>query len=84
MSSAPPIRVTGVRGLVTKSLYGRGSRSERDAIFIETVKGRYILRRKSSSAFEDSKLEQYVGHHVLCDGFLVGTTLLAENIEGVD
>jgi hypothetical protein len=84
MSSATPTRVTAMRGRITKGPYGKGSKSEREAVFIETVDARYILRRKSGPAFDDTKLMQYLGHEVECDGFLVGMTLLAERIDVVD
>jgi hypothetical protein len=53
-------------------------------VFIETADARDILRRKTGSVFNDTKLTQYVGHKVECDGFLVGTTLLVERVEVVD
>jgi hypothetical protein len=53
-------------------------------VFIETADAHYILRRKTGPVFDDTKLTQYVGHEVECDGFLVGTTFLVERIEVVD
>ena len=50
---------------------------------IETSEGRYVLRRKNGPAFGDTELDRYVGHTIECDGFLVGTTLLAERITTV-
>jgi hypothetical protein len=82
MSSTQPIRVTSLHGWVTQGVYGKGSKSERVAMFIETADAqRYILRRKTGPAFDDSELTQYMGHEVKCDGFVVGTTLIAEQIE---
>jgi hypothetical protein len=83
MSSTRPIRVTALRGHVMKGVYGKGSKSEREAVFIETADTQYILRGKTGPAFDDTKLTQYIGHEVKCDGFVVGTTLLAERIEVV-
>ncbi|MET0785730.1 MAG: hypothetical protein ABWY25_03415 [Paenisporosarcina sp.] len=84
MSSTQPARVTSLRGRVTTGLHAKGSKSEHEAIFIETANGRYVLRRKKGPAFGDPELRQYVGHEVECDGFLIGMTLLAERIEVVD
>ena len=78
-----PERVEKLRGRVTRGQYAKGSKSERDAVFLETAAGRYILRRKDGPAFADPALDRYVGRTVECDGFLVGTTLLAERIEFV-
>ena len=84
MSSTRPIRVTALRGHIIQGPYGKGSKSEHDTVFIETTYMRYILRRKTDSVFDDTKLKQYIGHDVECDGFLVGTTLLVERIEVVE
>jgi hypothetical protein len=84
MSSAQPVRVTSLRGRITKGMYGKASKSEREAVFMETANGRYVLRRKAGPAFDDTKLNQYVGHEVECDGFLVGKTLLGDRIDVVD
>ena len=84
MGHTPPLRVNALRGRVTHDLYGKGSKSEREADFIDTADAHYILRRKTGPVFGDPELTQYVGHLVECDGFLVGTTLLAERIEVVE
>jgi len=34
--------------------------------------------------YDDTKLNRYIGHEVKCEGFLVGTTLLAEQIKVVN
>ena len=81
MSAAHPVRVTSLRGRVTKGLYAKGSKSEQEAIFIKTTKGRYVLRRKSGPAFDDPELVQYIKQEVECDGFIIGTTLLTDRIE---
>ncbi len=75
-----PVPVSKMSGRVTRGIYGKGTKSEREAVFLETEKGRFVLRRKSGPAFADAALDRLVGHSVECDGFLVGTTLLAENI----
>ena len=84
MSSTQPIRVTALCGRVTQGAYGKGSKSEREAVFIETADARrYILRHKTGPALYDTELMQYVGHEVKCDGLVVGKTLLVERIEVV-
>ena len=69
---------------MTTGLYAKGSKSERQAVFIETATGRFILRRKTGPVFADARLKRFVGHTVECDGFFVGTTLLAEKIRVVE
>jgi hypothetical protein len=67
--------------MVTRGNYGKGTKSERMAIFIETHKGRYLLRRKGASAFADATLDKFVGEKVVCEGFLLGSSFLATGIK---
>lgn len=83
MNGLKPVPVKGLQGCVTRGLYAQGSKSEREAVFLETENGRYVLRRKTGPVFGDAELEKYVGRRVICDGFLVVTTFLAERIEVV-
>jgi hypothetical protein len=82
--SSSPVPVSKLRGEVSVGMYGEGSKSERRALFVETPKGRFILRRKDGPSFGDARLERYLGHTVECDGFLLGTTLLCEQIRIVE
>ncbi len=75
-----PQRVEGVTGTVVRGPFGTGSKSEREALWLETSTGRFVLRRKDGPTFGDRALDKYVGKHVECDGFVVGYTLLAERI----
>jgi len=68
---------------VTQGEYGKGSKSQREAVFLETTGTRYILRRKTGPVFGDTELTRFVGQEVECDGFVVGTMLLAERIKVV-
>jgi hypothetical protein len=65
----------------TRGRYAKGRKSERRAVLLEAGTKRYVLRRKGGPAFADATLRQLVGHEVECDGFFVGSTLLAEKIE---
>ena len=78
-----PEPVENLQGRVTQGPYAKGSKSERQAVFLETERGRFILRRKGGPAYSDARLKRFVGHTVECDGFFVGTTLLAERIKVV-
>ena len=82
--SSRPVPVRKLRGRVTRGDYGKGSKSEREAVFIDTDHERYLLRRKGGPVFADAELEPYVGHLVECDGFLLGTTLLASSIQVIE
>jgi hypothetical protein len=69
--------------MVSRGPFGTGSKSERDAVWIETAERRLVLRRRDGPAFDDRALDQYVGKRVTCDGFVVGYSLLADRIEVV-
>jgi hypothetical protein len=75
-----PESVKKLQGTVTRGDYAKGSKSERVTVFLETAEGRLVLRRKDGPVFADARLERLVGQVVECDGFLVGTTILASRI----
>ncbi len=77
---AKPRRVADLVGLVTRGPFATGSKSERDAIWIETDEGRFILRRKDGPAFGDRSFDGFIGQRVSCDGFIIGYVVLAERI----
>jgi hypothetical protein len=75
-----PRRVELLAGKVEAGRFGEGSKSARDAVWIETDQGRFVLRRKDGPSFGDKELKKYVGKRVECSGFIVGYTFLAEKI----
>lgn len=76
-----PRKVDGLIGRVELGPFGTGSKSEREACWLETEDERLVLRRKGGPTYGDRELERYVGKRVKCDGFVVGYLLLAEHIE---
>ena len=78
-----PQRVEGLTGTVVRGPFGTGSKSAREAIWLDTGDQRLLLRRKEGPTFGDRILDKYVGKHVTCDGFIVDYSLLAERIEPV-
>ena len=76
-----PRKVDGLVGRVELGPFGTGSKSEREAVWIETKDERLVLRRKGGPSYGDPELARYVGKRVKCDGFVVGYMLLAEHIE---
>jgi hypothetical protein len=79
-SSDSPQQVDGLIGTVVRGPFGTGSKSARDAVWLETEKGRFVLRRKEGPTFGDLSFDQYVGKRVICDGFIVGYMMLVERI----
>jgi hypothetical protein len=82
-SGDEPHRVTGITGRVSRGTFGAGSKSEHDAVWIDTEGGRFVLRRKGGPAMGDRALERYVGRTVRCDGTLLAHTLVADAIDVV-
>jgi len=78
-----PQRIEGMTGTVVRAPFGTGSKSEREAIWLDTGDQRLVLRRKNGPTFDDRALDKYVGKRVTCDGFIVGYSLLAERIKPV-
>jgi len=76
-----PKRIKGLVGTVSRGPFGTGSKSERQAVWLETSVGRFVLRRKRGPTFDDHGLDKYLGARVRCDGFLLDYLLLAEKIE---
>lgn len=76
-----PRRVDGLTGIVVRAPFGTSSKSEREAVWLETNDRRFVLRRKEGPTFDDRALDKHVGKRVKCDGFVVGYMLLAERIE---
>jgi hypothetical protein len=75
-----PERVEGITGRVTRGRYAVGSKSERDALWLETPTGKLLLRRKDGPSFGDRSLDRYVGKEVKADGVRVGDLFLAERV----
>ena len=63
-------------GQVVKGSFGTGSKSEHEAVYLETEKGRYVLRQQGGNPFYDPELEKLVGQTIRCRGFVTGYTLL--------
>lgn len=65
-----------ISGEVTKRQTAKGSKSERQAIFLDTKDGTYVLRRQGGHPFVDKVLEALVGKTIHCEGILTEQTLI--------
>ena len=66
-------------GSVVKRPFAKGSKSERDAIFLVTPNGDYVLRRQGGNPYHDPDLDRLVGKEVRCTGIVSGYTLLVSD-----
>ena len=65
-----------IDGRVTKHLTSKGSKSERQAVFLETEERSYVLRRRGGHHFVDKVLDNLVGKTIHCKGVLTEHTLI--------
>jgi 2-hydroxy-3-keto-5-methylthiopentenyl-1-phosphate phosphatase len=65
-----------ISGRVTKHLAAKGSKSERQAVFLETDEGSFVLRRRGGHPFVDPVLNQLVGKTIRCKGILTENTYI--------
>ena len=71
-------------GKVTKHLTAAGSKSERHAVFLETEKEAYVLRRRGGNPFSDPKLDELVGKRIQAKGILTEHTFIMSEWDEVD
>ena len=65
-----------IAGRVIKHQTAKGSKSERQATFLETPEGTYVIRRRGGNPFFDPVLEKLVGKTINCEGILTEHTLI--------
>jgi hypothetical protein len=63
-------------GKVIKKLFGKGSKSEHEAVFLETEPDEYVLRRQGGNPFYDPELQNLVGKTIRCTGVVAEYTLV--------
>jgi len=75
--------VRALRGRMTLRPFGVGTKSERDALILETAEGDLLIRRRTGPSFGRTGLEHLVGEEVACDGTIAGDVLLADAVRVV-
>jgi hypothetical protein len=68
-------------GTVVMKPFGKGSKSEHDAVWLVTEAKEYVLRREGGNPFRDPELDKLVGKRIRCDGFVTGYTLIMSSWE---
>jgi hypothetical protein len=63
--------VRALRGRLVQAAYARGSKSERDAIWLETDDGTLLARMRQGPSFPPYGLEHLLDTVVDCDGTVV-------------
>ena len=73
-----------LKGKVVMKNFGKGSKSEHDAVYLETKKGDFVLRQVGTNAFENKELKKMLGKEVVATGVLKDYLFLAKKIKEVD
>ena len=66
-------------GMVVSKLVSKGSKSERQAMQLDTDRGLLTLRRPGRSAFDDQGLADLVGKEIKCVGLRKGRYLYVKD-----
>jgi len=66
-------------GQVIRKQFAAGSKSERQAVMLQTPDGEYVLRIQGGNPFHDSRLEELVGKRIIARGELHGYTFLMKD-----
>jgi hypothetical protein len=72
------IELTG--NVVMKS-FGKGSKSEHNAVFLDSDKGSYKLRRTGGNPFRDPELDQLVGKQITAKGTINEYVFIIDQFE---
>ena len=67
------------RGKVVRRVYGTGSKSEHDAVMLDTGDELYRMRRRGGNPFRDPELDALVGSTIECEGSLRENTLIVDS-----
>lgn len=73
-------QIIELNGKVVRKKFGKGTKSEHDAIMFETDKGSYVLRRIGGNPFSDPALQKWIGKKIKASGFVDQYTFMAKEI----
>ena len=71
-------------GKVIQKKFAVGSKSEHDAIYLETDQGDFRLRRLGGNPFSDPVLNELVGKKITATGILNEKLFIASTVKGID
>jgi hypothetical protein len=70
-----------ITGRVVSRITGKGSKSEHEAVMLETPKQDYILRIKGANPFSNPQLDELVGKTIKATGEVADYGLFMEDWE---
>ena len=75
-----PVELTGT---VVKKKFAKGSKSEHDAVYLQTNDGSYLLRRLGGNPFSDPVLQKLIGKKIRATGRLNEYFFLANKLKNI-
>jgi hypothetical protein len=70
-------------GLVVRKRVSAGSKSDREAVVLQTGEAELVLRREGGNAFADPELDKLVGRRIRGTGRRAGYTFIMTSWEDV-
>jgi len=74
---------TELTGKVVMKKFGKGSKSEHDAVCLQTSGGEYVLRRVGGNPFYDEMLHSMVGKEIKASGMLSDSIFFAKSVQEI-
>ena len=71
-------------GKVVRKTFGKGSKSEHEAVYLETESKEYVLRRRGGNPFYDEEMQKLVDKTIRCTGVVVDYALLISKWTVID
>ena len=73
-----------LNGKVVKKKFGEGSKSEHDAVYLETDSGSFVLRRKGGNPFNDPELKKLIGEKICATGIITDYSFIASDLKKIN
>jgi hypothetical protein len=71
-------------GKVIRKTFGKGSKSEHEAVYLVTESKEYVLRRRGGNPFYDEEMQKLVGKTIRCTGVVIDYALLISEWKVID
>ena len=69
-----------ITGKLVQKDFAQGSKSESQAIYIQTADGEYVIRKAGDNPFQNDSLIDLIGKNVKAEGSLNGYLFVAKQV----
>ena len=77
------VKKTILEGRVIRQSFGKGSKSEHPAYYLETANSKVLIRKDGDNPFENNALEQYLNKQVKVKGSKMDYIFIITEIEEI-